>query len=182
MSNLHLLSIFLLIESAAFLFALLIYIINDISETHPTGFKALEAKVQAVNPNSFWNKLKADFAHIYKATQPELYISPDGNTLYLSTKVSADWKPEQVILYMLGQKSEFIEQLKAKDPIVFDAFNSLLGKLVLAKIQVQYAKMNYLPTFKKDVIVWKLPLLDLPVTQGEINAVQDIVVKELQLA
>lgn len=181
----------LAIEGGIVAFALLLLLINVLSENRPQGYnlprlapvitslrQRLTALVLGIKV-SVWQKLQQDFILVYKRIEPELFTSADGNTLYLSTKLTANWTTEQVLLYMLAHRKEFIDQVKAKDVLALEAFNALLDKLSVAKIEVKFANMNYLPTFSKDVVVWKLPLIDQPVLR---QAIHDIIVKELPLS
>lgn len=177
------------IELGLVFLALLLLVIYLISVRHPQGFAIVRPVdvlnrikgigITLVSNNSFTSKLRADLALIYKKVEPEVLTSVDGNTLYLSTKLSSDWTKEQIVLFMLATKKEFLQQIEAKDPAVFEAITVLTDKVSLAKIQVQFSHMNFLPTFSKDMLVWKLPLIDQPVVR---QAIHDIVVKELQLS
>ncbi|MGH7204117.1 MAG: hypothetical protein ACREHC_06760 [Candidatus Levyibacteriota bacterium] len=174
-------------EGGLLLLAILLLVIYEVSTRHPQvfqvpkitlpkmsfGFK-LEQDVAKVNPG-FWDKLRQDAALIWKPAHPEFYISPDGNTLYLSLKYTDSWSPYQVVLYMLSQKQEFIDQLKTKDPTAFEAINDLVTKLTKANIVIAFKKMNILPSFQKNLLVWKLPLVDIP----EVKLAEDVIVKEL---
>lgn len=180
----------LLLEGILLGLGLLILIVYTISQKHPNAFKLPKLKLPqrpafgfklnqdvAAKPNpNFWERLSQDAALIWKPIEPEFFTSPDGNTLYLSTKLTQNWKPEQVVLFMLSHKQEFLDQLKAKDPAAFEAINSLVGKLTTSKIAIAFKKMNVLPSFSKTMVVWKLPLLDLP----EVKLAEDVIVKELK--
>jgi hypothetical protein len=90
--------------------------------------------------------------------------------------ITHDWKPEQIVLFMLSHKQEFLDQIKASDPAVFEAVNTLITKLTTAKVSIAFQKLNILPTFSKDMLVWKLPLVDTSTAK----IAEDIIVKELE--
>ena len=166
-------------EGGLLILAGLVWLIYEINIHHPEPFqpKTFNPKlsIPQVSATSWLGKLKEDFEFIYKEREPEVYRSPDGNTLYLSMKTTAHWQPEQVVLFLLSHKDEFITQLKANDPEIFDAFNSLVKNVDIAKVAITFQNMHLLPTFTKDVAVWKVPLIDVP--GGEVA--KDIIVKEL---
>lgn len=175
------LTLLLEIEGGILLLAILFFVIYEVSVRHPNAFKFPKLSLPSLptpKQGSFLDKLKQDAILIWKPTEPEFFVSPDGNTLYLSLKYTDNWLPYQVVLYMLSQKKEFLDQVKAKDPTVFDAINALVNKLEKSQVVVSFQKMNYLPTFQKNLLVWKLPLTTIPQPD---KPFVDILVKELPI-
>lgn len=136
------------------------------------------ATTQTTQPTkpTFWSKLKEDLSLAYKTVHPQFYQSLDGNTLYVSFNDVKQWSPYQITLWLLAHKTEFVDQIKAKDPTAFEAVNELVDKLTPTTIKVAFNKTNIIPSFKKELDVWKLPLVETP---KQTSLPKDIVVEEL---